>query len=108
MQRSVQAALLGLLLFAGAGEAQAISRYNALSMSCAAANAAARAEGAVILRYPSQKVRGMTLYERAVRSSAECGNYEYAETRFVTTSDAARCPILACAPATDDDWWLRP
>lgn len=108
MQRFVQSAVIGVLLLAGASQAQAISRYNSLSMSCAAANEAARAEGAVILRYPSKKVRGMTLFERAVSSSAQCGNHEYAETRFVATSDTPRCAILACAPATDDDWWLRP
>lgn len=108
MQTFVQTALLGLFVLSAAGQAQAISRYNSLTLTCAAANAAARAEGAVVLRYPSTKVRGMTLFERAVRSSAECGNHEYAETRFIATSDTPRCPILACAPATDDEWWLRP
>ena len=101
-----------LLLILGASllvvsEAHAISRYNSLTMTCAQANETADREGEVILRYPSQRVRGLTLFERAVRDRNQCDNQQITETRFVSTSDMQRCPIKACTTVTNDQWIIR-
>lgn len=107
MRKLTSALILGASLLA-ATQAHAISRYNSLSMTCAQANETAMREGAVILRYPSQRVRGLILFERAVRDRNQCTNQEIVERRFVSTSDMQRCPIKACATATADDWMFYP
>ena len=107
MRKLTPVLILGASLLA-ATQAQAISRYNSLTMTCAEANEAAAREGAVILRYPSQWVRGLTLFERAVRDRNQCANQEIIERRFVSTSDMQRCPVRACATTTADDWLLFP
>lgn len=100
--------LIAVSFLSAAEQAHAISRYNSLSMSCAEARATVQREGAAILRYPSKRVAGMTLYDRAVRNRAQCGNYEVADLKSLPTSDDPKCMIRVCVPKTDDDWWLRP
>lgn len=95
--------VLAIALTAAAGPALAISRYNATSMTCEAARAAIRSEGAVILRYPSTRVAGMTLYDRYVLDSDYCDDSEYAERAYVPTRDQRRCPVLACEPKSNYD-----
>ncbi|MCM2473860.1 hypothetical protein HGO38_10285 [Rhizobium sp. CG5] len=96
----VAAALcLGILLLSG--PAEAISRYNLSGMTCEGARQAIRNEGAVILRHPSKRVAGMTLYDRYVRDSRQCDPGEYAEWNYVPTKDSPRCPVLACEPIPD-------
>nr|WP_222857922.1 hypothetical protein [Rhizobium cauense] len=79
-----------------ASPALAISRYNSLSMSCQAARAAIHNEGAVILRYPSKRVSGMTLFDRYIRNSRYCDANKYAEWTTVPTRDNPRCRVLNC------------
>ncbi|MBB3964021.1 hypothetical protein [Rhizobium metallidurans] len=74
----------------------AISRYNSQTISCDRARAAIHNEGAVILRYPSTRVRGMTLYDRYVRNSRMCDANEYAEWTTVPTKDNPKCRVLNC------------
>src|SRR4029079_2577700 len=74
----------------------AISRYNALNMSCQAARAAIHNEGAVILRYPSKRVSGMTLFDRYIRNSNYCDPNQYAEWTTIPTKDNPRCRVLNC------------
>jgi hypothetical protein len=76
--------------------ALAISRYNSLTISCQAARAAIRNEGAVILRYPSKRVPGMTLFDRYIRNSNYCDVNKYAEWTTVPTKDNPRCRVLNC------------
>ncbi len=76
--------------------ALAISRYNSQTISCDRARAAIHNEGAVILRYPSTRVRGMTLYDRYVRNSRMCDANEYAEWTTVPTKDNPKCRVLNC------------
>jgi hypothetical protein len=79
-----------------ASPAAAISRYNSQSLTCAQARQHVIDEGAVILRYPSKRVPGMTLYDRYVTRTAQCSSNEYAERAYVPTRDEPRCPVLAC------------
>ncbi|RKE85228.1 hypothetical protein [Rhizobium sp. AG855] len=79
-----------------ASPADAISRYNSQSLTCDQARQRVLNEGAVILRYPSTRVRGMTLYDRYVTRNALCAPHEYAERAYVPTRDEPRCPVLNC------------
>ncbi|RDJ13822.1 hypothetical protein [Rhizobium grahamii] len=79
-----------------ASPALAISRYNSLSMSCQAARASIHNEGAVILRYPSKRVSGMTLYDRYIRDSTYCDAHQYAAWTTIPTKDNPRCHVLNC------------
>lgn len=81
--------------------AHAISRYNLTGMTCEGARQTIRSEGAVILRYPSKNVAGMTLYDRYVRNSRHCDPGEYAEWNYVPTKNNPRCPVLACEPISN-------
>ena len=90
--------LCALTVLAIAGPAAAISRYNAPSMTCEAARQAIRSQGAVILRYPSTRVKSLTLYDRYVRNSGQCDDGQYAERAYVPTRDNPRCPVLQCKP----------
>lgn len=91
---------LAILLAAvcAASPASAISRYNSQSLTCDQARQRVLNEGAVILRYPSTRVRGMTLYDRYVTRNAQCEPHEYAERAYVPTRDEPRCPVLNCQP----------
>ena len=76
----------------------AISRYNAQSMTCAAARQAVLEQRAVIFRFPSKRIAGLTLYDRYVRDNHQCDGHEYAARAYIPTRDEARCPVLACEP----------
>ncbi|MFB9951085.1 hypothetical protein ACFFP0_19740 [Rhizobium puerariae] len=93
-----------------AGPALAISRYNSTTMSCAAVQRAIGREGAVILRYPSRNVRGMTLYDRYVTDSGFCDAHEFADRVTVPAADTPRCPVRACKrrPDREDCFPLQP
>ncbi len=97
----------GLLVFLSitmlATPALAISRYNSRSMTCDEVHRRIAAERAVILRYPSTRVAGMTLYDRYVSNAGMCGNYEYPQRFTVPTSDRPNCPVYACKPPVDED-----
>jgi hypothetical protein len=90
-------------LFA-ASPVMAISRYQSQSISCAAARQAVLSESAVIFRYPSRRVAGMTLYDRYVRDNRQCDPHEYAARAYIPTKDEARCPVLACEPLPEDSF----
>ena len=76
--------------------ALAISRYNTTQLTCDQVRQRVISEGAAILRYPSTRVKNMTLYDRYVTRTALCDPHEYAERAYVPTKDTARCPVLNC------------
>ena len=87
---------VALLVLGAASPALAISRYNTLSLTCEAARQKVINEGAAILRYPSTRGKGMTLYDRYVTRNEQCDAHEDAEASYVPTRDNARCPVLNC------------
>jgi hypothetical protein len=99
--RSMKKIALALALVLAASPALAISRYNALSMTCQSMRAAIHNEGAVILRYPSKRVPGMTLYDRYVRNSDYCDGVNYAEWTSIPSRDNPRCQVLNCQPSSN-------
>ncbi|QLF70084.1 hypothetical protein FE840_011340 [Peteryoungia desertarenae] len=96
-----------LAILAAATPAGAISRYNSLEMTCDEARARVIDEGAVILRYPSTRVTGLTLYDRYVTRNAQCSAHEYAARAYIPTRDSARCPVLNCQPFDPEDRFMR-
>lgn len=94
--RPTQLAITTIAALLLAQPALAISRYNSPALTCDQVRQRVLNEGAVILRYPSTRVKGMTLYDRYVTRSAMCDPHEYAERAYVPTRDAARCPVLNC------------
>ena len=74
----------------------AISRYNSTSLTCDQVRQRLVNEGAAILRYPSTRVKDMTLYDRYVTRNAMCDPHEYADRAYVPTRDTDRCPVLNC------------
>lgn len=94
----MQRLVIALTILAAAGPALAIGRYNSTGMTCEAARATLRSEGAAIFRYPSTRPTGMTLYDRYVDDSARCSSDEYAERAYIPTRDNPRCPVLSCEP----------
>lgn len=95
--------LLGLLIASAATPALAISRYNAMSFTCAEARAVINRERAVIMRYPSTRQRNMTLYDRYVSNSNACDVGHYAAQDYLPTKDRANCPVYTCKPTSDLD-----
>lgn len=83
--------------------AQAISRYNSLSMSCARIQAVIRSEGAVILRYVSARNPSLPLFDRYVANDGFCDFGEYAQVAWVPASDTPSCPVMSCQQITYDE-----
>ena len=98
MKRLIVASLLVL----AAWPAQAISRYNSTSMSCAAAQEYILREGAVILRYSSPRHPNLPLYDRYVSDGGMCAMGQGTVVDTVPTSDNPRCMVLKCRDITYD------
>ena len=81
--------------------AEAISRYNSTTLTCAAARSHVAAEGAVVFRYPSSRKSGLTLYDRFVAQGGFCSWSVTARAKSIPTLDG-QCALLACLPRNDD------
>jgi hypothetical protein len=88
---------------AAATPALAINRYNAMSYSCPQAQALIQRERAVILRYPADRVKNMTLYDRFVSDRDSCDVGYYAYQSYIPTKGTPSCPVYTCRPSTDFD-----
>lgn len=95
--RYITATAVALLL--AAPQAMAISRVEARTRSCAAIQDMIAKERAIILRYPSRDGR-MTLYDRYVVGTPQCGSGFYASRAYVPASDGS-CPVYNCKPTTN-------
>jgi hypothetical protein len=89
-----------LVLAMSAGEAAAISRYNSPGLSCQRLHGILAAQGAAVLRYPSTRTKGLTLYDRYVRSEAYCDPHQIVERVTIPSADG-ECPVLHCIQAPD-------
>jgi hypothetical protein len=101
--------LLALCFSLVAAEAEAISRYNSTSMSCAQVREIVRSEGAVILRYRSTRNPSLPLFGRYVSDRRYCNFDEVAETAFVPAADTRSCLVRECKQFDpDDDYIILP
>ena len=91
-------------------QAEAISRYNSTSMTCAGVKATVRAEGEVIMRWRSSR-SGVQRFGRFVAHDGFCPEAERAEITYIPSADRPSCAVYECkhfSPERDDDfWWLR-
>ena len=98
-----------LALLVAAAPAGAISRKNAWSMNCAAAQETVYAKGAVILNFRSAFNPSIPRYGRFVADQRFCAGSELAEVTYIPTADTRACPILECHLHDFDDFdiWKR-
>lgn len=80
-------------------EAQAISRYDTMNMSCGQVQSAIDLEGAAVLRYRSPRDPSVLRYDRYVRDRHFCRHNERAETTMVPTADRRACAVRECRAA---------
>lgn len=95
-------AALGLTLLAG--QAQAISRYQTMRMTCDQVQSVIAEEGAAILRWRSTSGTNLPLYGRYVSGSRFCDSSEVATFASVPTRDDRSCDVKKCERAEPDDY----
>ena len=76
--------------------AYAITRIASTSVTCEAAKALLQDSKAVIFRFPSKVVVGLTLYDRYVSDAGQCESQSSTVKKFIPTKDIDRCSVLAC------------
>lgn len=101
METVVKRVLLALVLALPglslpAFQAQAISRYDTMNMSCAQVQSTIDREGAAVLRYRSLRDPSVLRYDRFVRDRQYCKHNERAETTMVPTADRRACAVREC------------
>lgn len=91
-------ALLSVLILSSVlpQSAFAIKRVETVTLSCDTIQSIIAQEGAVILRYPSTRVKNYTLYDRYVADDRFCDIRETVERRSVPARDTNRCRVLIC------------
>ncbi len=104
---NIASAIAAIGLLSASVPAEAISRYNSLSMTCARVQAAVQNEGAVILRYPSTRDPSLTLYDRYVADGRFCAVGEVADNAWIPTSDRRNCFVRNCKSFDRDDFFFR-
>lgn len=91
-----------LAVLLAATNAFAISRYNSLNYTCAEIKSIIMDEGAVILRYPSVRVPGLTLYDRYVKHSGYCYGSDMQNSTHVPSADMDKCRVYNCESRSND------
>lgn len=92
--RKIGTAVLVLVLSAPA--AQALSRYEATSLSCSRIQALLQSEGPAILRYPSPRNPGLTLYDTYVAEGRSCRTSGRGRLATVPAADTKSCKVIRC------------
>lgn len=87
--------LLAACLTLFAAEAQAVSRYNSTSMSCARVQQTIRGEGAAIMRWVSP-TSGVQRYDRFVRDDSFCPVNQEAKITSLPAADTQSCQVRHC------------
>ncbi|MDM9648691.1 hypothetical protein [Rhizobium sp. S163] len=87
-------AAVGTSVFA-ANVASAIERRPAASLTCGMAKDIVDRDGAVILRYPSERIAGLTLYDRYVRNEHQCDTNQTIPKQ-IQTADDTTCELSIC------------
>ncbi len=95
--------LLLLLLILVPADAHAISQYRSTGLSCGEVKSIVRNEGAVLMRWTSQRVQNLPRYERIVARESFCDSFETTDLITIPTADRAECPVLRCERRNNDD-----
>ncbi|MCO5065183.1 MAG: hypothetical protein M9924_12320 [Rhizobiaceae bacterium] len=95
------------LLVVATGQAQAITRYQTMSMTCAQVQAALKRDGVAILRWQSKRTPGLPLYGRYVSDGRYCDRGEVIDLDSVPTADKRSCTVKQCVRSDNDErLWL--
>ena len=89
------------LLMSSTQTAFAITRIASTSVTCETAKALLQDRKALIFRFPSKAVIGLTLYDRYVSDAGQCESQTYSVKKFIPTKNTDRCPVLACEIRTN-------
>ena len=76
--------------------AEAISRYNASTMSCARVQSLVASQGEVLFDYRSQNDPSILLFDRFVAHGGSCPKGQYAGAAFIPAADNPHCPLQRC------------
>lgn len=98
-------ALAALLLATASQDAQAISRYNATSMNCAAIRSTVQTEGAAIFKW--KQPPDIDRFDRLVAHTGFCRWGEVATLTDIPSKDNKRCPVFNCQRPIWDDPFLK-
>ena len=95
--RLVQFAIISALIsISHVDPSNAISRYNANSLSCQQLNVRIAREGAAIIRYRSRYQSGLRLFDRFVRNGSFCQPDEIAKRKTIPTAGGRMCSLRYC------------
>ena len=98
---AITSAALAILLIAAPVEAA--SRIQTTKQTCNAVQTALVNNGSAILRYPSTRKPGLTLYDRYVGDSRFCGRNEIGKWASVPAKDTQNCRVISCVRLEPDD-----
>ena len=98
-RRAAAAVIAFTTLAAFSDCAFALERTSASSLRCNGAMDAIRRDGAIIVRRPSERVSGLTVYDRYVSGAASCNADEIAVLQDIKTVDAPICAFFICKHA---------
>ena len=99
--------LLASCIILVAAPANAISRYNSTSMSCAKVQSIIKSQGAVIMRYPSKFNPGNILYDRYVSDARFCEAGKEPRLTTIPSADKAKCEVFDCHEADYGGFEMR-
>jgi hypothetical protein len=101
------AIIITVFSFVAMPSVMAAERINTNKTNCAAIQSVLVDDGAAILRYPSNRVGGLVLYDRYVGNSRYCGAGKIGVWANVPAKDDNRCRVIACQAFDRDDLFPR-
>jgi hypothetical protein len=90
--------LIAAILAVGMAPAAAIERIDTPKAACATIQNVLLRDGAAILRQPSQRVPGLTVYDRYVGDSRACPPADVGAWASVPSRGGKACRVIACVP----------
>ena len=99
--------LFALLLASIPVEAFAISRYQSTALPCGEIRQRIADEGAVILRWQSERIAGLPRFDRYIQNRSFCRDQEYAKLVYVPAADTRQCPVKRCEELLSIDDFIR-
>lgn len=84
------------VFFASASVSSAYERLAAASSTCDQAKTIISRDGAVVLRWKSSRIAGLSLYTAFVRNTSQCPSDQNATPMLIGTSNGEICPLYTC------------
>jgi hypothetical protein len=84
------------VMFLAVGDAFAIERYTSTNLDCSEIGAILERQGAAIMRYSSERVPGMLLYNRYVANRQYCRQDQETRTVYIPSAASPKCAVKEC------------